>query len=150
MHTVDTKDKFIELRAKGLSFDKIAKELSIAKQTLVDWSRELQEEIASRKALELEAIYEKYYLLKERRLEVFGELLAGIGEELQKRDLSDVPTDKLLALFLKYHDKAQEEYIEPAFKTSQEIKEDKLNREILEELASPLGGLGLGKKLKAV
>lgn len=136
MYSIETKEKFIELRAKGLSFDKISKELGKAKQTLVDWSKELQEEIASRKALELELLYEKYYLLREHRLKSFGELLSGIQGELLKRDLSEVPTDKLLALYLKYLDKAEETYQEPVFKTSSEIEEDKEDRELLEGLTS--------------
>ena len=44
METIETKRRFIELRAKGYSFDKIAKELGKAKQTLLDWSRELDQE----------------------------------------------------------------------------------------------------------
>ncbi len=51
-----TIERFIELRAKGLSFDKIAKDLGKAKQTLIDWSKDYQEEIANLKALELETL----------------------------------------------------------------------------------------------
>ncbi len=32
METVETKERFIELRAKGWSFDKIAKEIGMAKR----------------------------------------------------------------------------------------------------------------------
>ena len=55
METIETKRRFIELRAKGYSFDKIAKELGKAKQTLLDWSRDLDQEIAQAKALELDS-----------------------------------------------------------------------------------------------
>jgi len=72
MEILETKERFIELRAKGYSFDKIAKELGKAKQTLIDWSKELQDEVANRKAVELESLYENYYLLKEHRLQTFG------------------------------------------------------------------------------
>ena len=98
METSNIKERFIELRAQGYSFDRIAKELGKAKQTLIDWSKDLQEEIANRKALELEALYEKYYLLKENRLQTFGAMLTKIKAEVERRDLSDVPTDKLLAV----------------------------------------------------
>ena len=50
METTELKERFIDLRAKGWSFDKIAKETGKAKQTLIDWSKELQDEIANRKA----------------------------------------------------------------------------------------------------
>lgn len=68
METIEAKRRFIELRAKGYSFDKIAKELGKAKQTLLDWSRELDQVIAQAKALELDSLYESYSLYKEARL----------------------------------------------------------------------------------
>jgi transcriptional regulator with XRE-family HTH domain len=136
MELLEIKERFIELRAKGWSFDKIAKELGKAKQTLIDWSKELQEDIANRKALELEALYESYYLLKENRLQSFGVILTKIKEEVERRDLSDVPTDKLLDLFLKYNSQVKEEVVEPHFKTSTEIEEEKLDRELLEEITT--------------
>lgn len=139
MELLQTKERFIELRAKGWSFDKIAKELGKAKQTLIDWSKELQDEIANRKALELEALYETYYLQRENRLQGFGAMLSKIKEEVERRDLSDVPTDKLLDLFLKYNNQVKEDLIEPAYKSSQEIKEERQDRELLEELTTLQG-----------
>ena len=137
MELIEVKEKFIELRAKGYSFDKIAKELGKAKQTLIDWSKELQEEIGNRKALELETLYEKYYLLKEVRLQTFGEMITKIKTEVERRDLSDVPTDKLLELLLKYNGQINEEIVEPTFKSSQEIAEERQDRELLDELTAP-------------
>lgn len=134
METLDIKERFIELRAKGWSFDKIAKEIGKAKQTLIDWSKELQDEIANRKALELDSLYESYYLLKENRLQSFGSMLSKIRQEIERRDLSDVPTDKLLDLFLKYQSQVKEELIEPAYKSSKEMAEDKQDKDLLEEL----------------
>jgi IS30 family transposase len=136
METTEQKERFIELRAKGYSFDRIAQELGKAKQTLIDWSKELQEEIANLKALELEALYEKYYLLRETRLQTFGEMLQKIKKEAEKRNLKDVPTDKLLDLLLKYNAVVREEIIEPVFKSSEEIQEEGLERELLDELTT--------------
>ena len=136
METTELKERFIELRAKGWSFDKIAKETGKAKQTLIDWSKELQDEIANRKALELEALYESYYLMRENRLQTFGAMLTKIKEEVERRDLSDVPTDKLLELLLKYNSQVKEEIVEPIYKSSQEIKEERQDREILEDLTT--------------
>ncbi|MHC4278182.1 MAG: transposase, partial [Planctomycetota bacterium] len=94
----ETKEQFIELRAKGLSFDKIAKELGVSKQALINWSKELSLEVSNIKAIQLEALQEKYYVLKEKRIELFGEKLKAINDELSKRDLSDIPTERLLDL----------------------------------------------------
>lgn len=142
METTELKERFIELRAKGWSFDKIAKETGKAKQTLIDWSKDLQDEIANRKALELETLYESYYLMRENRLQTFGAMLTKIKVEIEQRDLSSVPTDKLLELLLKYNIQIKEEIVEPVYKSSQEIKEERQDRELLEELTSiPAGQL---------
>lgn len=133
---METKERFIELRAKGWSFDKIAKELGKAKQTLINWSKELQDEIANLKAMELEALYEKHYLLKEHRLRTFGDMLMRIKEEIDQRDLSDVPTDKLLDLLLKYENQVRDEIIEPTYKSSAEIREERDERQLLELLTT--------------
>ena len=139
METSNIKERFIELRAQGYSFDKIAKELGKAKQTLIDWSKDLQEEIVNRKALELEVIYEKFFLLKQARLQTLGEMISKIKAEVEKRNLSEVPTDKLLELLLKYNSQVNEEVVEPAFKSSGEITEERAERGLLDELTSAPG-----------
>jgi transcriptional regulator with XRE-family HTH domain len=136
MELLETKERFIELRAKGWSFDKIAKELGKAKQTLIDWSKDLQDEIANRKALELEALYENYYLLKEAKIKKYGAILSKITDELESRDFNNVPTGRLLELYLLYFERLSQEVVEPTFKSSQEIKEERLDRELLGELTT--------------
>lgn len=136
MELLETKERFIELRAKGWSFDKIAKETGKAKQTLIDWSKELQNEIANRKALELEALYENYYLLKEAKIKKYGAILSKITNELESRSFSNVPTGRLLELYLLYFERLSQEVIEPTFKSSGEITEDRQDRELLEELTT--------------
>ena len=133
---IDLKQQFIELRAKGLSFDKIAKQLKKSKVTLLDWARELKDEVAQAKAIELEAVIEKYYLHTQARLQMFGELLQKIREEAKTRDLSQVPTEKLLELMLKFNSQVKEELVEPQFMSSQEVEEAKLNRELLDKLTA--------------
>ncbi len=147
METIETKRRFIELRAKGYSFDKIAKELGKAKQTLLDWSRELDQEIAQAKALELDSLYESYNLYKEARLKTLGEILSKLKKEVDNRDLTDLPTDRLLDLFLKYEGVVKESLVEPVFKSSREIEEEKEDRLLLEELTSLEG---LESRLKVV
>jgi hypothetical protein len=112
MEILETKHRFIELRAKGYSFDKIALELNKAKQTLIDWSKELKGEIEIRKATELELIYESYFLLKKSRLQSLGDLLLRLETEIGERSLSTIPTDKLLDIYLKYSNQIKEE-LEP-------------------------------------
>lgn len=94
MELLKIRQEFIEMRAQGVSFDKIAVKLKICKQTLIDWSKEFQEEIANCKALELDALYETYYLKKEYTIKQFANMLHKIEDELKKRNLEDVSTDK--------------------------------------------------------
>lgn len=148
MELLETKEQFIELRAKGWSYDKIAKKLGKAKQTLIDWNKDFEYEISNLKSLELEALYDKYYLLKEGRIKMFGGMVQKLKEEAMNRDLSELPTDKLLDLLLKYDNQVNEEVIELRFKTSGEVKEDNLERILLDELtnlqAKPMKRLKVG------
>lgn len=144
MENIDIKERFIELRAKGYSFDKIAKELGKAKQTLIDWSKELQDEIANVKALELEALYEKYYLLKESKITNYGTILSQITTELKQRDFSKVNTGRLLELYLLYFEKLSQEIVEPVFKSSEEIREEREDKQLLKDLTE----ITPNKKLK--
>jgi len=134
MGDLKDKEKFIELRAKGWTFDKIAKELHKRKATLIDWSKELESEIANRKAIELEVLYEKHYLLKEQRIEKLGNLLNKIINEIDNRNLKDIPTDKLFDLLLKYNKEIKEEMIEPVYKSTMEIENERQSNELLKTL----------------
>lgn len=125
MKDLETKEKFVELRAKGWSYDKIAAELKISKQALINWGRERSEEIDNLKAVELEALQEKYKLGTEHRLEAYGEHLKTIRDEIGKRDLKDIPTAKLFELNLAYSTKIKDEEPVIKFRSEQEIEKDK-------------------------
>lgn len=123
---VDTKTKarFIELRAQGWSYQRIAKDLKVAKQTVIDWGHELRGEVNSLRAVELEALRERYGLLQEHRVKTFGETLAAIRAELATRKLEELETDKLLELQAKYLKLFKEEP-ELEFMSTSEIAEAK-------------------------
>ncbi len=138
----ERKNQFIELRAKGYSYRKIAKELSISTGTLTAWDRELSEDIRELKALQLEELYSKYYMLKEARIEQLGDTLKKINTELNKRDFEDISTDKLLDHKIRYMQALQEEYID----LSQDNIKTKLNaQEIIGEIVNLLQRLKSGE-----
>ena len=105
----ELKERFIELRAAGHSYDAIAAQLSVSKPTLIEWARELTLEIQNARAMRLDELFETFALAKEKRVEAFGKRLQAIMAELDKRDLSAVKTEILLALALKYIEAAREE-----------------------------------------
>jgi transposase-like protein len=100
----EVKQQFIGLRARGNSYDSIAKKIGISKPTLIKWSSELEMEIANYRAIELEALREEYLASKRHRIILQGEQLKAMRKELAKRDLTDIPTHKLIELVAKLSD----------------------------------------------
>ena len=129
------KSKFIHLRAKGNSYARIAEKIGVSKGTLVNWNNELDAEVAQARSVELEALQEEFFLLKEGRIRLLGEQLKAIQAEIGKRDLSKVKTDKLMELQLRYFGELKVEYV----KTGQRTKiSPKLNsRDISEQHERP-------------
>ena len=111
MTKLDKRARFIELKANGQSLRAIAEELHVAKSTLSLWEQELRLEIARHRAERLQDVYKEYGLLKEARIKALGTALQNIDKELSKRDLTQVPTDKLLDYKLRYTHALSEEYV---------------------------------------
>ena len=128
----EQKSRFIHLRAKGLSYAKIAKELKVSTSTLSNWNQELLEEISQAKALELEALQEEYFMLKEGRIRLLGGQLKTIQEEISGRDLSKISTEKLMELQLRYFDELKTEYVATTVENKTGIKLD--SKKIAEQL----------------
>ena len=119
---LELKSQFVELRAKGWSYVKISRRLKVSKNTLTSWGAELEGEIASLKAMEMEALHEKYFMNKESRIRLLGEQLKEIKAELKRRGLDDVSTDKLLEMELKLYQALQAEYVETRPLTEEEME----------------------------
>lgn len=103
---LDQKQTFIELRAKGYSFAKISEQIKVSKPTLIKWAQDDQtaRDIHNLNALFIDEIQEKQSISKQHRLAIFGQFLHRAKEELATRDLSEVPTDKLVALIIRTSD----------------------------------------------
>jgi hypothetical protein len=94
----ETIARFIQLRAQGLSYDRISAELNVSKPTLIQWSRQHQFTIQNLRVIETEALAEKCFTGRQQRWEQIGRDLRRVEAELAKRDLADVPTSRLLTL----------------------------------------------------
>lgn len=116
----EQKERFIELRAKGTPFEAIANEIGISKPTLLEWAKEFKIEIANSKAFEIESLQERFFMSWKKRTELLNNQLEQINQELEKRDLSEVATEKLVDMQLKLLDKLKQEQIEITFKQEQE------------------------------
>ena len=107
--TQATKERFVELRAEGRSYDEIAGILEVSRQTLQSWSKDMKLALENAKSFRMDAVKAKYQLSQLHRVEVFCQVLDRIKSELAKRDFSSIPTEKLLDMLLKYSNAAKDE-----------------------------------------
>ena len=98
MKDQETINTFIELRALGWTYSRIVAQLNVSKNTLIAWSRKFQFQIQNLKAIELEAMREKWLDSTSNRVDALGAQLRKIEEELAKRDPSALTTPQLFAL----------------------------------------------------
>ena len=98
MHDEKTVQRFIELRAQGWSYLRLMTELNVTKPTLIAWSRKQQFQIQNLKAIELEALGEKWLASVTDRVNRFGGQLQRVEAELAKRDPGELSTLQLQTL----------------------------------------------------
>jgi hypothetical protein len=127
------RQKFLELRAQGKSFRAIEIEIGTSRGTLAKWEQEYREELTNLKAIERDAMREKYLLTNQAQLELLGTQFTRLKEELEKRDLSDIPTPKLLELVLKYSTRLTADFPAQTIDTEEELVEHKADREAMHE-----------------
>jgi len=64
MHSDETKEKFIQLRAAGKTFDQIAAELDVGRSTLFEWAGEMNKMIQKQRLFEYEKLAGEYHLTR--------------------------------------------------------------------------------------
>jgi hypothetical protein len=98
MHDENTVQRFIELRAQGWTYARLITELNVSKPTLIAWSRKHQFQIQNLKAIELEALRDKWLASTAERVNALGDQLRQVDAELAQRDVSSLTTPQLHAL----------------------------------------------------
>lgn len=132
----DTENRIITLRARGKSYASIASEVKVSKQTALDTCKKYKEQIATLQALELEELYETQRITSTERITAIASLMQRVRAEIDSRDLSTIPTEKLIELYLKQTSALKEEIIEPTFKSSEEQSRERQEREYLDRLTA--------------
>ena len=96
MHDEQTVQRFIELRASGWTYARLMTELNVTKPTLIAWSRKHQFQIQNLKAIELEALSEKWLTSVTARVNTLGAQLQQVEAELARRGqpVPVLPKDK--------------------------------------------------------
>ena len=129
-----TRKRFIDLRAEGWTLTKIAQELGISYKTAINWNNTDKEVIDVARAIHAEELHERYFMAKQKRIELFGERLLAIKEELDKRDLSEIPTPQLFNMMVKCQTILKKEEMALEFMTDEQMDKRKRKRETKELL----------------
>ena len=137
MKELEDRKRFIELRATCKSLTKIAKEIGVSRQTLANWERAHEEEIGSLHAMELDALEEDYWMKRLGHIELIGTSLRHVKEELEQRDLSDVPTAKLFELELKLIAELKQLFSRAPVMSEMEVEDRMRLRDSIEFPATP-------------
>ncbi len=131
----ELRQRFMLLRAQGASYATLTRELGVSKQTLLKWGSAHKEEIENLRAIEFETLKEQYRLTKQAQLAVYGAERLRVLEELQKRDLSAVPTPRLYDLWAKLDAQIKASCPEPVINDEDTVAAQKA----LRLLVSPSG-----------
>lgn len=96
----DFLEKFVEMRISGKTFAEISEALDVSKQTLINWSKneETKGAISFGRLMRFQSTLKTFELDREARVQRLAVLAQKINAELEKRDLSEIPTDKLLKM----------------------------------------------------
>lgn len=91
----DKQKRFLILRADGLSFDNIAKELKVSKPTLIQWSRIYQDDIKDLQFQDMRDLKEKYQYDKKAQYENLLNQLQQFNKAIGEADLSKATIKEL-------------------------------------------------------
>ena len=90
--------EFITLRADGLSFDKIAKQLKVSKVTLIQWSKLFEDKIQELQFLAMVEIKKQFSHSIKSRYEILLKQLDKIDKAILEADLSEESLKDLIQL----------------------------------------------------
>ncbi len=96
----DKQKKFMELRiVEGKSYETISKEIDVPVAALKEWSINLIDEIEMFRSEEIDKLQEEYGLRPFKQIKHLAQLYSRMRKELDSRDFSGLPTDKLYYIF---------------------------------------------------
>jgi transposase-like protein len=133
MKDQETIQKFIELRAQGVSYRAIAKQLGVASSTLFDWSRQHQHLINNLQTVEWEEFLAATLASKKERVEALAGQLRRLESELAGRDLASIPTARLLTLTDLLRRRLERECGSLQFSAGVQLSRDDDTREAVQE-----------------
>ena len=85
----ETQKKFILLRADGLSFDKITKQLKVSKPTLIQWSRLFQDDLQDMQFQAMLKLKEEFSNSQVKKYKTLLEHLKKFDDGIDNADFSE-------------------------------------------------------------
>ena len=93
--------EYVRLRLEGQSIQALSDSLYVVESQCILWEQAHKKEIEQTRFLQTEQIFKDKGLTRINRIETMSKILEKINSEIDKRDFSDVPTDKLIMLGVK-------------------------------------------------
>jgi hypothetical protein len=87
--------RFIELKAKNISHDKIASELNVSERTLTNWGRKYLNEILVQKQIELDELKNALNIADFQQLDFYSKIIekcktAFLNSDFEKTECADI------------------------------------------------------------
>lgn len=94
-NNMEKKEKFVEMRAKGLTYRQIADTLEVSMRTLFFWAKEFENEIKFLNSVERENYLVKLELDSSRQYKIISEELKKIEDALKLKEYQNQPIAQL-------------------------------------------------------
>lgn len=134
--TEKAKAEALRLRAEGTPVEEIVARTGLDAQEVVDILAEGQDAITTLQGIKEEAALISYGVSRRERLKKIVALRNRVEEELDKRDFSDIPTEKLPAMLLKINEAIREEVTPPRIISSPLFENDWGDTRVKKEIAN--------------
>ena len=112
-------EQVVTLRADGATYSEIAERTALPVQEFIDLSAEESYKVSTLRAVRMETLITTQRVDHRGRIEQLSHLQSRLREELERRDLSDLPTDKLVTLLLKTSEALKGEVTTPEILSSE-------------------------------
>jgi len=108
MHSESKKADFITYRSLNWSIQRISEKIGVCPRTLADWNGQYKDAIANLRYLHADVHFQNLVEARQKDLQTLSRRQQVLDNELAQRDLSDIPTDKLMRLAIL----SREEFLE--------------------------------------
>ncbi|MBD3340336.1 MAG: hypothetical protein GF353_14575 [Candidatus Lokiarchaeota archaeon] len=134
MKDSEIKQRFIEMRVDGASFETCANELGISKSKAIQWNKDLQRDINNLEFDKCQTVLGTCKLTKQKRVEFLAKNLEKIHNALENKSYEDMSVKELLILQEKFQTEMNELTKSTKYRTGEMM--------VVDPLENFNGGLG--------